>query len=102
MGEPFDTLVLALAVTVIEVALIASIMLAGKTGSETLARDAAFAAVMLILNGLVGLSLLIGGVLHHEQEFQVKGASAVLAALVTLSGRQAGQMGPRSGGTAIG
>jgi len=88
VGEPFGTLVLALAVTVIEVALIVSVMLAGKTGSETLARDAAFAAVMLILNGLVGLSLLIGGVLHHEQEFQVNGASAalaVLAALVMLS-----------------
>jgi Ca2+:H+ antiporter len=88
VGEPFGTLVLALAVTVIEVALIVSVMLAGKIGSETLARDAAFAAVMLILNGVVGLSLLLGGVLHHEQEFQVKGASAalaVLAALVTLS-----------------
>src|SRR4029077_11638446 len=86
--EPFGTLVLAVAVTVIEVALIVSVMLAGKAGSETLARDAAFAAVMLILNGVVGLSLLIGGVLHREQEFQVKGASAglaVLAALVILS-----------------
>lgn len=88
VGEPFGTLVLALAVTVIEVALIVSVMLAGKAGSETLARDAAFATVMIILNGIVGLSLLLGGVLHREQEFQVKGASAafaVLAALVTLS-----------------
>lgn len=88
VGEPFGTLVLALAVTVIEVALIVSVMLAGKAGSETLARDAAFAVVMLILNGVVGLSLLLGGILHREQEFQVKGASAalaVLAALVTLS-----------------
>ena len=88
VGEPFGTLVLALAVTVIEVALIVSVMLAGKAGSEALARDAAFATVMIILNGIVGLSLLLGGVLHREQEFQVKGASAafaVLAALVTLS-----------------
>jgi Ca2+:H+ antiporter len=88
VSEPFGTLVLALAVTVIEVALIVSVMLAGKAGSEALARDTAFAVVMLILNGLVGLSLLVGGVTHHEQEFQVKGASAalaVLAALVTLS-----------------
>jgi len=76
VGEPFGTLVLALAVTVIEVALIVSVMLAGKAGSETLARDAAFATVMIILNGLVGLGLLLGGVLHREQEFQVKGASA--------------------------
>src|SRR6201987_4438826 len=88
VGEPFGTLVLALAVTVIEVALIVSVMLAGKAGSEALARDAAFATVMIILNGLSGLCLLLGGVLHREQEFQVKGASAalaVLAALVTLS-----------------
>ena len=88
VGEPFGTLVLALAVTVIEVALIVSIMLAGQAGSEVLARDAAFATVMIILNGLVGLSVLLGGVLHREQEFQVKGASAalaVLAALVTFS-----------------
>lgn len=88
VGEPFGTLVLALAVTVIEVALIASVMLSGKAGSETLARDTLFAAVMIILNGLVGLSLLLGGALHHEQEIQAKGASAalsVLAALTTLS-----------------
>jgi Ca2+:H+ antiporter len=88
VGEPFGTLVLALAVTVIEVALIVSVMLAGKPGSEALARDTVFATLMIILNGLVGLCLLLGGVLHREQEFQVKGASAalaVLAALVTLS-----------------
>ena len=88
VGEPFGTLVLALAVTIIEVALIVSVMLAGKAGSETLARDTAFATVMIILNGVAGLCLLLGGVLHREQEFQVKGASAafaVLAALVTLS-----------------
>src|SRR5690242_9765483 len=88
VGEPFGTLVLALAVTVIEVALIVSVMLAGKAGSEALARDTVFATLMIILNGLVGLCLLLGGVLHREQEFQVRGASAalaVLAALVTLS-----------------
>jgi Ca2+:H+ antiporter len=88
VGEPFGTLVLAVAVTVIEVALIVSVMLGGAPGSEGVARDTVFAAVMIILNGLVGLSLLLGGILHHEQEFQAKGASAalaVLAALVTLS-----------------
>jgi Ca2+:H+ antiporter len=88
VGEPLGTLVLALAVTVIEVSLIVSVMLAGKAGSEALARDTAFATVMIILNGVAGLCLLLGGVLHREQEFQVKGASAafaVLAAIVTLS-----------------
>jgi Ca2+:H+ antiporter len=88
VGEPFGTLVLALAVTIIEVALIVSVMLGGAAGADTLARDTVFAAVMIILNGVVGLSLLLGGALHREQEFQAKGASAalsVLAALVTLT-----------------
>ena len=88
VGEPFGTLVLALAVTVIEVALIVSIMLAGGSESAALARDTVFAAVMIICNGLVGLCLLAGGVRHHEQDFRAEGASAalaVLAALVTLS-----------------
>ncbi len=88
VGEPFGTLVLALAVTVIEVALIVSVMLGRGPDAETLARDTVFAAVMIILNGLVGLSLLIGGVHHHEQGFQAQGANsalAVLAALVTLT-----------------
>jgi len=88
VGEPFGTLVLALAVTVIEVALIVSVMLGGGPGSEALARDTVFAAVMIICNGLIGLSLLLGGALHHEQEFQARGAStalAVLAALITLT-----------------
>ena len=84
VGEPFGTLVLALAVTVIEVALIVSVMLAGKAGSQALARDTAFATIMIILNGVVGLSLLLGGVLHREQEFQAKGASAALAVLTAL------------------
>lgn len=88
VGEPFGTLVLALAVTVIEVALIVSVMAGGGPDTAALARDTVFAAVMIILNGLVGLSLLLGGVLHREQEFQARSASAalaVLAAMVTLS-----------------
>ena len=88
IGEPFGTLVLALAVTVIEVALIVSVMLGGGAGSETLARDTVFAAVMLICNGVVGICLLAGGARHYEQGFQAQGASAalaVLAALVVLS-----------------
>lgn len=88
IGEPFGSLVLALAVTVIEVALIVSVMLGGGPDSAVLARDTVFAAVMNILNGLVGLSLLLGGARHHEQGFQSQGANsalAVLAALMTLS-----------------
>lgn len=88
VGEPFGTLVLALAVTIIEVALIVSVMLGGGPENATLARDTVFAAVMIICNGLVGICLLVGGVRHHEQGFQAQGASAalaVLAAMVTLS-----------------
>lgn len=88
VGEPFGTLVLALAVTVIEVALIVSMMLDGKAGAAELARDTVFAAVMIVCNGIVGLCLLSGGVRHHEQGFQVQGAlaaMAVLAALTTLT-----------------
>jgi Ca2+:H+ antiporter len=87
VGEPFGTLVLAVAVTVIEVALIVSVML-GVGGKAGLARDTVFAAVMIVCNGIVGLCLLAGGVRYREQGFQVQGASAalaVLAALTTLS-----------------
>jgi Ca2+:H+ antiporter len=88
VGEPFGTLVLAVAVTVIEVALIVSMMISGGPDKATLPRDTAFAAVMIICNGLIGISLLSGGVRHHVQGFQLQGALAalaVLAALVTLT-----------------
>ena len=84
-GEPFGTLVLAVAVTVIEVALIVSVMLAAPTEKAGLARDTVFAAVMIVCNGIVGLCLLSGGVRHHEQGFQVHGASAALAVLAALT-----------------
>jgi Ca2+:H+ antiporter len=64
VGEPFGTLVLAVAVTVIEVALIVSVMVGSAADKSGLARDTVFAAVMLICNGLVGLCLVVGGVLH--------------------------------------
>ena len=85
IGEPFGTLVLAVAVTVIEVALIVSLMMAAGAGKPELARDTVFAAVMITANGIVGLCLLAGGVRHHEQGFQVRGASAALAVLCALS-----------------
>jgi Ca2+:H+ antiporter len=84
IGEPFGTLVLAVAVTVIEVALIVSIM-AGAADKTGLARDTVFAAVMIACNGIVGLCLLAGGVRHHEQGFQLQGASAALAVLAALT-----------------
>jgi Ca2+:H+ antiporter len=85
IGEPFGTLVLALAVTVIEVALIISMMIAGGPGSEILARDTVFAAVMIVCNGIIGLCLLAGGVLHREQGFQLQGTNAALSVLVALT-----------------
>lgn len=85
VGEPFGTLVLAVAVTVIEVALIVSVMLAAPGDKAGLARDTVYAAVMIVCNGIVGLSLLSGGVRHHEQGFQLQGASAALAVLAALT-----------------
>lgn len=85
VGEPFGTLVLALAVTVIEVALILSLMLAGAQGAATLPRDTLFATVMIIANGVLGLCLLVGGLQHREQSFRVEGTGPGLAALVALS-----------------
>jgi Ca2+:H+ antiporter len=84
-GEPFGTLVLAVAVTVIEVALIVSVMISAPGEKAGLARDTVFAAVMIVCNGIVGLCLLWGGARHHEQGFQVHGASAALAVLATLT-----------------
>jgi Ca2+:H+ antiporter len=89
VGEPFGTLILAIAVTVIEVALIVTLM-AGAEGekSATLARDTVFAAVMITLNAIIGLCLLVGPIRHRVQEFRAhasSGALAVVVALVTLS-----------------
>lgn len=88
VGEPFGTLVLAIAVTVIEVSLIVSLMLSNAGDATTLARDTVFAAIMIILNFIIGLCLLAGAVRHHEQRFTLKGMSAalgVLAAMAVLS-----------------
>ena len=85
VGEPFGTLVLAVAVTVIEVALIVSVMIGDPAGKAGLPRDTVFAAVMIVCNGIVGLCLLAGGIRHHVQGFQLEGASAALAVLAALT-----------------
>ena len=86
VGEPYGSLVLAIAVTVIEVALIITLML-GKPSAEpsTLARDTAFAAVMITLNGIVGLSILVGSLKHNTPRFNPEGAGSALAVVVTLT-----------------
>ena len=85
VGEPYGALVLALAVTVIEVSLMVSMMLGGGPDVATLPRDTLFATVMIIVNGVIGLCLLLGGIKHHEQSFRREGTSSALAALVVLS-----------------
>jgi len=84
IGEPFGTLLLTLSVTVIEVALIATIMLGDKP-VPTLARDTVFAVVMIVCNGLVGICILVGGLRYREQDFQVTGANVYLSVLVVLA-----------------
>jgi Ca2+:H+ antiporter len=85
VGEPFGTLVLAVAVTVIETALILSMMMAGGAEMAVLPRDAIYAAVMIICNGVVGLCILLGGLAHREQTFRVEGAGAGLATLIVMA-----------------
>ncbi|MCP9221873.1 ionic transporter y4hA [Erythrobacter sp. LQ02-29] len=85
VGEPFGTLLLALAVTIIEASLIVSIMLGEGAGSQTLARDTLMAALMITINGIIGICLLAGGQRHHEQNYTQAGVSAGLAMLATLS-----------------
>ena len=85
VGEPFVTLVLAVAVTVIEASLILSMMLAGGADAAVIPRDTIYAAIMIICSGVVGLCVLVGGLAHGEQSFRVEGSSAGLAALIAMS-----------------
>jgi Ca2+:H+ antiporter len=84
VGEPYGTLLLTLAVTIIEVALIATIML-GEKEVPTLARDTVFAVIMIVCNGLVGICIFIGGLRYQEQDFQVSGANLYLSVLFVLA-----------------
>jgi Ca2+:H+ antiporter len=84
IGEPYGTLLLTLAVTIIEVALIATIML-GEKAVPTLARDTVFAVVMIVCNGLAGVCILVGGLRYREQDFQVSGANLYLSVLAVLA-----------------
>src|SRR5437868_12131452 len=84
IGEPYGTLLLTLAVTIIEVALIATIML-GEKPVPALARDTVFAVVMIVCNGLVGICILAGGLRYREQDVQVSGSSLYLSVLAVLA-----------------
>lgn len=85
VGEPFGSLVLAIAVTIIEVALIVTLMADGGAKSSTLARDTVFAAVMITCNGIVGLSLLVASLRHGTAIFNPEGTGAALATVATLA-----------------
>lgn len=85
IGEPYGTLVLAIAVTTIEVGLIVSLMIAGGPDTDTLARDTVFAAVMIILNGIIGIALLIAGLRHYSPVFNMAGTNAALTVLTALT-----------------
>jgi Ca2+:H+ antiporter len=85
VGEPFGTLILALAVTIIEVSLIVALMLSGDSETSALARDTVFATVMIICNGVVGLCLLLGAMRHRMLAFRVDGTTPALSVLATLA-----------------
>ena len=84
LGEPLGTLVLTLAIVIIEVALISAVMLSAKE-APTLGRDTMFAVLMIVLNGVVGLGLLVGGLRHHQQSYNLQGASAFLSVIIPLT-----------------
>ena len=85
VGEPFGSILLALSVTVIETSLIVTSMISGGAQENSLARDTVFSAVAIVLNGIVGLCLLVGGVRYHEQVFRVRGTASSLSVLATLA-----------------
>ena len=84
-GEPYGTLVLSISVTIIEVSLIIAMMLSGHEGSEFIARDAVFATVMIVINGVIGLCIFMGGLKHHEMSFRNEGTNSSLAVLTALA-----------------
>ena len=86
VGEPFGSLILAVAVTVIEVGLIVMLMTSGGQGASTYARDTVFAAVMITLNGMVGIALVVGALKHHLVAFNASGTGSAVATVITLAG----------------
>lgn len=85
VGEPLGTLLLAVCVTIIEVALIVSIMLSAGSDGALIARDSVFAAVMIVMNGVIGISILLGCLRHHILSFRVEGSNSSLTVLIALA-----------------
>lgn len=84
LGEPLGTLVLTLSIIGVEVLMISAVMLSGD-GNPTMARDTMAAVIMILLGGMAGLSLLLGGLKHHEQTYNLQGANAFLALIIPLT-----------------
>jgi Ca2+:H+ antiporter len=84
VGEPYGTIILAISITVIEVSIIVSLMMSEGAEAASLARDTVYAATMLILNGIIGLCLLIGGLKHYEQNFSPSSVTIGLVSLVSI------------------
>ncbi|MNU20773.1 Sodium/proton antiporter ChaA [compost metagenome] len=84
VGEPYGTIILAIAITIIEVSIIISLMISGGDDAVALARDTVYSATMLILNGIIGLCLFIGGLKYHEQNFSKHSATIALVCLVSI------------------
>lgn len=85
IGQPFGSILLALSITALEVGLILSVMASGSAGSQTIARDTVYSVVIIVLNGIVGLCLLMGARRHYEQEFKLQGAVGILSVIATLA-----------------
>lgn len=84
VGEPYGTIILAISITVIEVSIIVSLMMSEGQAAASLARDTVYAATMLILNGIIGLSLFIGGIKHYEQNFSAPSVTIALISLISI------------------
>ncbi len=85
LGEPYGTLILTVSVISIEVVMISAVMLTGGT-NPTLARDTLLAVLMIVLNGMLGITLLLGGLRHHEQSYNLRGAATYLGVIIPLAG----------------
>ena len=84
LGEPYGTLILTLSVIGIEVVMISAVMLTGSN-NPTLARETMFAVLMIVLGGMVGVTLLLGGLRHREQEYNLQGANAFLSVIIPFA-----------------
>lgn len=85
VGEPYGTLTLAFAITVIEVGLILSLMLTRAPGSEEIARNTLFGVIMIVCNGVIGLCIVMGSLKHHEMPYRRRASQSALAVLMALA-----------------